>query len=73
MFDQIKTEPMQFYQQQLTDVSHMTQQQQQQVTAALLQHANLHSNNLQQPTVIAVHSESKSRPHTKLIIVSCLL
>lgn len=79
MFDQIKTEPLQFisslpaavYQQQLTNVSHMTQQQQQQVTAAILQHANqLHSSNMhQQPTVITVH-ENKNRPQAKMSIVS---
>lgn len=72
MFDQIKTEPMQFYQQPLTNVnvSHMTHQQQQQVTAAILQHANqIHSNNMQQPTVIELH-ENKHRTHTKLNIVS---
>lgn len=74
MFDQIKTEPLQFYQQQLSNVSHMTQQQQQQVTAAILQHANqLHSNSSMhhQPTVITVH-ENKNRPQTKLNIVSLL-
>lgn len=75
MFDQIKTEPMQFYQQQqMTNVntSHMTHQQQ--VTAAILQHAQNQrhpNNNMQQlqPTAIMIH-ENKNRTNTKLNIVS---
>lgn len=75
MFDQIKTEPMQFYQQQpMTNVntSHMTHQQQ--VTAAILQHAQnqRHPNNIQQQqqTAIMIHENKNRTHHTKLNIVS---